>query len=781
MALLREWGIIEGYPAGGFRGDRAISRWEAAMMIARALARLESQQALLASKADREALARLVAALRPELEGLGVRVANLEENVSRLDQRVNELSRISFTGQLQAAVVSQGFRNTGNSRGGLGPASLDYNLTGTTAMANLVPHGATGIIPALDLVRGRPLTNGVGYSSALLLNVEARPNDDLSAEMRLYAYTSQGDGVINALWGVQPPYLANSFTGTNFLNGQNINHVPFTNAGVDRLRVTHYPSNLTFTLGSFLPRFISPQVYLGEVNPRVGDPRVLDSFGFHLSGDHEPFGWEVFGTRLPDGNPGFGTNPRPYSTDAVGAALTYNEGPWTAGLSFLRAANQALDTGLLTMGMTNLVQGVAGEVNLNWVNPAGFYVNQLGGPTSSLVAGTGSTSDGRPIPGFAASDAFGRGGNFGPQGITLGGFNVNYAPEGEGWNVAAECNYSDYRPNKNSRYNTTGSLWRVGGGATVFDDQLSFRLDYRWTDPRYDPMILAFPGTAAGLNPFRSYHRFPDHDQFWHLYSLHNTDQFPQNRRGIWFETKWQYDPDAFLQFKYRNLEQVETSLQDVRVKAGSLGPGTPQVNVLGFSPGFFDVVFREFSPLSFDANLNPLENKRGRVQSFGLAWSHIFTDTPWRLDASFDYWRFRRPTGLPANLGGSQNNVDLTNYVGRLGVGYKAFDNVLLTVGYEVGAMYGHYDPGGFYNPFAIATGSTSFTNRDGLQHIPFWEVNWDVSEGIRCGADFHYYDSVDNVNPRVFPGLPGGATAFAHPYSFDGYRLGTRLEVNF
>ena len=72
MKLASE-GIVEGYGNGTFLGNRNITRYEMAQMIARALAKNPNQ----AQKAE---LDKLSAEFREELDSLGVRIDNLEKN-----------------------------------------------------------------------------------------------------------------------------------------------------------------------------------------------------------------------------------------------------------------------------------------------------------------------------------------------------------------------------------------------------------------------------------------------------------------------------------------------------------------------------------------------------------------------------------------------------------------------------------------------------------------------------------------------------------------------------
>ena len=67
-------GVIEGYGDGTFRGDRNITRYEMAQMVAKAMAKGNM------SASDRALVDRLAAEFADELNNLGVRVSNLERN-----------------------------------------------------------------------------------------------------------------------------------------------------------------------------------------------------------------------------------------------------------------------------------------------------------------------------------------------------------------------------------------------------------------------------------------------------------------------------------------------------------------------------------------------------------------------------------------------------------------------------------------------------------------------------------------------------------------------------
>uniref|UniRef100_UPI003AAE4954 S-layer homology domain-containing protein n=1 Tax=Dialister hominis TaxID=2582419 RepID=UPI003AAE4954 len=79
VADLSEQGVVEGYPDGTFKGERNITRYELAQIIARMLAKEDQLNA-----EQRGTLDRLAGEYADELANLGVRVSNLEKKVGNL-------------------------------------------------------------------------------------------------------------------------------------------------------------------------------------------------------------------------------------------------------------------------------------------------------------------------------------------------------------------------------------------------------------------------------------------------------------------------------------------------------------------------------------------------------------------------------------------------------------------------------------------------------------------------------------------------------------------------
>ena len=90
-------GVVEGYGDGTFRGDRNITRYEMAQMVAKAMAKGDM------SASDRALVDRLAAEFADELNNLGVRVSNLERNADM----------VKWNGKVQYTYESKRRENVG--------------------------------------------------------------------------------------------------------------------------------------------------------------------------------------------------------------------------------------------------------------------------------------------------------------------------------------------------------------------------------------------------------------------------------------------------------------------------------------------------------------------------------------------------------------------------------------------------------------------------------------------------------------------------------------------
>ena len=106
IAELAAKGIIEGFPDGTFKGDRGVSRYEVAIIVARILARIEAIKipapapaaAPQVTRTDVQTIQRLVNEFRAELAALGVRTTAVEEELTALKAKT---TNVSTTGDLR--------------------------------------------------------------------------------------------------------------------------------------------------------------------------------------------------------------------------------------------------------------------------------------------------------------------------------------------------------------------------------------------------------------------------------------------------------------------------------------------------------------------------------------------------------------------------------------------------------------------------------------------------------------------------------------------------------
>lgn len=80
VASLSDEGVIDGYPDGTFRGDKHVTRYEIAQIVARLMAKEDTLNA-----SQKETLAKLSSQYANELKDLGVRIAELEKKRSATD------------------------------------------------------------------------------------------------------------------------------------------------------------------------------------------------------------------------------------------------------------------------------------------------------------------------------------------------------------------------------------------------------------------------------------------------------------------------------------------------------------------------------------------------------------------------------------------------------------------------------------------------------------------------------------------------------------------------
>ncbi len=195
---LSDQGIVEGYPDGTFKGERNITRYELAQIIARLMAKEDQLNA-----EQQATINKLASEYADELANLGVRVSNLEKKVGNIywsgdarmryqdksvgDDGYNGRFRVNVKGQVNEATYVQG-RFVSN---------LDFkgDETATTAMDQIYVNHNLSKNVAVRLGR-QPVTFG-NQGGWLYNHTDGYDGAQVSAKLGKVAVTT-GFGQLNA-------------------------------------------------------------------------------------------------------------------------------------------------------------------------------------------------------------------------------------------------------------------------------------------------------------------------------------------------------------------------------------------------------------------------------------------------------------------------------------------------------------------------------------------------------------------------------------------------------
>jgi hypothetical protein len=213
-------GLIEGYGDGRFKGDRPLTRYEMAVLVARVLAKIQADGAGYASKADLDKLQKLVDALKDELDSLGVRVANVEDAVGDLDRRTKVAQALQIHGNLNHQLTMSTPTQTETSIvNGTGVAQTVYSSGpfATPAVAN--PGAAVQVDPFVDAFIRTDETNSpldqsttgteIRYDDRLTLSYAVSDNLTVSLPMHILNYEYGGEFTPGAQFVIQPDIVVN--------------------------------------------------------------------------------------------------------------------------------------------------------------------------------------------------------------------------------------------------------------------------------------------------------------------------------------------------------------------------------------------------------------------------------------------------------------------------------------------------------------------------------------------------------------------------------------------
>jgi hypothetical protein len=204
-------GLVEGYPDGKFKGDRPLTRYEMAVLVARVIAKLQANGAGFASKADLDKLQKLIDALKDELDSLGVRVTNLEDALDALDKRTKFAQSIQLHG---AILDNNSFRQRYGVPQTIAHAAIDpFVNVFLTSPSNNSALEQTG---AGNLVR---LDDKINFTYTI--------NENLSVSLPIHIinYDYGGEFTPQAKYSIQPDVVVNiakagAFTNVYLRDGQ---------------------------------------------------------------------------------------------------------------------------------------------------------------------------------------------------------------------------------------------------------------------------------------------------------------------------------------------------------------------------------------------------------------------------------------------------------------------------------------------------------------------------------------------------------------------------------
>ncbi|MFN2462018.1 MAG: S-layer homology domain-containing protein [Candidatus Velthaea sp.] len=216
-------GLVEGYPDGKFKGDRPLSRYEMAVLVARVIAKVQANGAGYASKADLDKLQKLIDALKDELDSLGVRVTNVEDALDALDKRTKFAQSLQMHGSL--------FHNVSTRATTLNPHTI---VNGTGVAQNLYYGGAdaanrtANIDPFIAAFlrsdeSNSPLVqagsgNKVRFDDKINLSYAINENLTVAFPIHVLNYEYSGEFTPDAKFAFQPDILVNIAKAGNLTN-----------------------------------------------------------------------------------------------------------------------------------------------------------------------------------------------------------------------------------------------------------------------------------------------------------------------------------------------------------------------------------------------------------------------------------------------------------------------------------------------------------------------------------------------------------------------------------
>ena len=591
VSQLAEKGLVEGYPDGLYRGDRAASRYEMAMIVSRLLAKVEQmakhEHEQYVTKQDLVLVRKLMNEYKEELDALGVRMSNAENALAVLEKRVTELERVKVYGEFRTRFVSSGAH-----------FNEDVNVSGAIVQATAAQFEAprdemeiTGSQWAGNAFNGRVYTSprnadGTFFTTSATIGVKGKLAKGVDGGAEISAWSAAGDRNNAFRFGTRMPYITNSFTeNSNFSATGDLKDNAFNfRAALDNIWVQK--GDWKLTLGTYRPDRTKRYFLSGAPNLQHLEPgEFYPLWGAQLKGKwvagNIPMWGEAYFAKLPEQGgsvAGLGGDAQ-INTYLFGGHidLNFNNDKGNFGVNWQRVVNTD----------TNYWNGIAMST--------AFVNRPLGGPTALSIAG-----DATQIPWTTTGVPYNTGGiRVSPQNQEMDMVGVEAShkfPELDSksfknFYLQGKWSHSDYKPTSvipagaTSVPGATGDMWSFLVGAKVFGVDL--KGEYLTVDATYDPFIVQFPNpfglftgpgtgfTWPGQSPY-SVAFAPSGANTAGFYSVHDTRSYPHNRQGIHIMGTWDFNlfkSKGKLYSCFESLEQKELTSAVNLAQVGFIEP----------------------------------------------------------------------------------------------------------------------------------------------------------------------------------------------------------------
>jgi len=820
VQMLEEKGLVEGYPDGLFKGDRAMTRYEMAMVVARVIAKLEQVQAsipeipdlsIYATKQDLETINKLLDEFRNELDALGVRVNNIEDSLGKLTARVEELERVKISGTFQSIAADVGMKENPENINNGGPGSI-YGANPSRDQYDTDPGLVSGTVRGdIDRFAGATLIYGTQNSGYFAPN-GSRASMFGTGNASFPTYTGNGG---YATTGGEPNLIPTSSTVNPYVQSATAGNPEFAlndgfavasklaltvtakisdnvKAGGDLVAYSAFGDYQVYNNWGMAPQYntLAP-ISTGGPSNTLDFQADLATLWFDADGD-----WDITGkfgnynlTNVSHNlfygvrNPYFGFHDtdvvalngfdfagRLYET--VDVEVFYAQDiNWVAnGQSGVWFMQDPLDTTLIASPThyRNYLQGIwAGYDGMeNRLHVEGGIMRLYEDAASN--AGQYLTNSLLPVGTGVYGDM-----NRACQDQLMYGFKAHYDFDGNWLRIYGEFNHTDYKASLQDNFaRQGGNLFQIGAKAKVLDDKMDFYGEYVRTDANYDP--FGYHQTWEREYEDGLHEGWDDMTGFGYAV---RPGKFRPNRHGLDIGVTYKLAAGE-IYGKFTYLQQViptastagddDFNFYEQEFYTNPYGPitGRPALtwseavtNGYNFY-GNQDYFFMYNSPNKGSEYML----KIGGKYDFG-GNLHVF--------GGWDYLKFKRDYTVPTVVGDVYDNgrTDTNGYLpGQIGYSAANWANTDFSANFvHLGVTYDVTEKFGVQGNFAYVKNSgvdDSGFNQDNSTVIPGVALKYQFNDTTSIVMDYKYYHFTDS---RVMAN------------DYDSNKIITRLNVKF